>query len=234
MVDPNWCGHVALQSDAAIGALDAALAVQAKGLATFDVIANLRLDEIDQLAAVLIKLQRQGHFAAFWSDDRDAGKLMLGPKVHIESVWSPALMQLHREGIQYRQAVPREGYRGWFGGLSLSRAVEGGVKDAAYAYLNWWLAGWPGAMMARQGFYISNPLRARDHLSAAEWDYWYEGKPAREQLLGSDGEPLIEPGQLREGGAYAERVGRIRVWNSVMDEHNYLVRKWADFLRAGK
>ncbi|MBA6135044.1 hypothetical protein FYM84_25130 [Pseudomonas sp. CAH-1] len=154
--------------------------------------------------------------------------------VHIDSVWSPALMQLHREGIQYRQAVPRESYRGWLGGLSLSRAVEGGVKDAAYAYLNWWLAGWPGPMMARQGSYISNPLRARDHLSAAEWDYWYEGKPAREQLLGSDGEPLIEPGQLREGGAYAERVGRIRVWNSVMDEHNYLVRKWADFLRAGR
>jgi putative spermidine/putrescine transport system substrate-binding protein len=24
------------------------------------------------------------------------------------------------------------------------------------------------------------------------------------------------------------------VWNSVMDEHNYLVRRWADFLRAGR
>jgi len=234
LVDPHWCGHVALQSDAAIGALDAALAVQAKGLASFDFIGNLRLDEIDHLANVLVKLQRQGHFAAFWSDDREAGKLMLGPDVYIESVWSPALMQLHREGVQYRQAVPKEGYRGWFGGLSLSRAVDGAVKDAAYAYLNWWLAGWPGAMMARQGLYISNPLRARGHLSAAEWDYWYEGQPASERLLGSDGEPLIEPGAMREGGSYAERVSHISVWNSVMDEHNYLVRKWADFLRAGR
>lgn len=234
LVDPKWCGHVALQSDAAIGALDAALAVQAMGLANFDQIANLRLDEIDELATVLIKLQRQGHFVAFWSDDREAGRLMLGPNVYIESVWSPALMQLHREGVQYRQAVPKEGYRGWFGGLSLSRAVEGAVKDAAYAYLNWWLAGWPGAIMARQGFYISNPPRARDYLSAAEWDYWYEGKPATELLFGSDGDPLIEPGHVREGGSYDERVRRISVWNSVMDEHNYLVRKWADFLRAGR
>ncbi|WP_028696726.1 ABC transporter substrate-binding protein [Pseudomonas cremoricolorata] len=234
LVDPAWCGHAALQSDAAIGALDAALAVQAKGLAHFEVIGNLRLDEIDQLSSALIKLQRQGHFAAFWSDDRDAGQLMLGPKVHIESVWSPALMQLHREGIQYRQAVPKEGYRGWFGGLSLSRAVHGPVKAAAYAYLNWWLSGWPGAMMARQGFYISNPPRAREHLSAAEWDYWYEGKPASEHLPGSDGQPLIEPGQIREGGSYSQRVSRISVWNAVMDEHNYLVRKWADVLRAGR
>ncbi|MFK1435827.1 PotD/PotF family extracellular solute-binding protein [Pseudomonas aeruginosa] len=234
LLDEGWCGHIALQSDAAIGALDAAMALQARGLAHFDNIGNLRLDEIDRLAAALIKLRRHGHFAAFWSDERDASELMLGPNVHIQSLWSPTLMQLHRAGVRYRLAVPREGYRAWFGGLSLSRCVEGRTKDAAYAYLNWWLAGWPGALMARQGFYISNPPRARDHLSAAEWDYWYAGKAASESLPGSDGQPLIEPGEVREGGSYAQRMGHIGVWNSVMDEHNYLVRKWSDFLRAGR
>lgn len=234
LLDERWCGHVALQSDAAIGALDAALAVQASGLAQFANIGNLRLEEIDTLASFLIQRQRHRHFAAFWGDDREAGELMLGPAVHIQSLWSPTLMQLHRAGIQYRLAIPREGYRAWFGGLSLSRCVQGPVKDAAYAYLNWWLAGWPGAVMARQGFYISNPPRARDHLSTAEWDYWYAGLPAREQLMGSDGQPLIEAGEVREGGAYEQRMGHIGVWNAVMDEHNYLVRKWADFLRAGR
>lgn len=234
LLDERWCGHVALQSDAAIGALDAALAVQASDLARFENIGNLRLEEIDTLARFLIERQRHRHFAAFWGDDREAGELMLGPDVHIQSLWSPTLMQLHRAGIQYRLAIPREGYRAWFGGLSLSRCVEGREKDAAYAYLNWWLAGWPGALMARQGFYISNPPRARDHLSAAEWDYWYAGLPAREQLMGSDGQPLIEAGEVREGGSYEQRMGHIGVWNAVMDEHNYLVRKWADFLRAGR
>jgi len=141
-------------------------------------------------------------------------------------------MALHRAGMDYRVAVPREGYRAWFGGLSLSRCAEGRVRDAAYAYLNWWLAGWPGAVMARQGFYIANPVRARDHLSAAEWDFWYGGLPAREELAGSDGLPLIEVGQRREGGSYAERMSHIGVWNSVMDEHNYLVRRWSEFLRT--
>ncbi|MBW5414522.1 PotD/PotF family extracellular solute-binding protein [Pseudomonas sp. MAG002Y] len=234
LINEGWCGHIALQSDAAIGALDAALALQAAGLARFENLGNLRLDEIDQLADLLIKKQHHGHFAAFWSDDQEAGRLMLDPAVSIQSLWSPTLMQLHRAGIQYRLAVPKEGYRAWFGGLSLSRRAEGRVKDAAYAYLNWWLSGWPGAVMARQGFYISNPPRARDYMSAAEWDYWYDGKPAREELLGSDGLPLIDSGERREGGSYAQRMGHISVWNSVMDEHNYLVRRWNDFLRARK
>jgi putative spermidine/putrescine transport system substrate-binding protein len=234
LLDEKWCGRIALQSDASIGALDAALAVQAAGLAHFEQIGNLQLEEIDELAKVLIGKQRHGHFAAFWSDDQEAGELMLQPRIDIQSLWSPTLMQLHRAGVQYRLAVPKEGYRAWYGGLSLSRCAQGPVKDAAYAYLNWWLAGWPGAVMARQGFYISNPLRARDHLSPAEWDYWYDGKPAREVLNGSDGLPLIDVGSSREGGSYAQRMGHISVWNSVMDEHNYLVRRWADFLRAAR
>jgi putative spermidine/putrescine transport system substrate-binding protein len=28
------------------------------------------------------------------------------------------------------------------------------------------------------------------------------------------------------------RMGRIAVWDSVMDEHNYLVRRWTEFMRA--
>ncbi len=234
LIDEKWCGRIALQSDASIGALDAAMAVQASGLARFDNIGNLGLDEIDALAKVLIDKQRHGHFAGFWSDGQDAAELMLEPRIDIQSLWSPTLMQLHRAGIQYRLAVPKEGYRAWFGGLSLSRCAQGRVRDAAYAYLNWWLAGWPGALMARQGFYISNPLRARDHLSEAEWDYWYDGKPAREELMGSDGLPLIDIGACREGGSYTQRMGHIGVWNSVMDEHNYLVRRWADFLRTSE
>ncbi|MCE4053329.1 ABC transporter substrate-binding protein [Pseudomonas sp. Au-Pse12] len=234
LLEPAWSGRIALQSDAAIGALDAALAVQGCGLESFKDIGNLSIEEIDRLAQILVRKQREGHFAAFWSDDEEAAQLMLSPRIDIQSLWSPTLMRLHRAGVKYRLAVPREGYRAWFGGLSLSRHAQGAVLDAAYAYLNWWLSGWPGAVMARQGYYIGNPARTRDHLSSAEWDYWYAGKPAREELPGSDGAPLIEIGETRDGGSYQQRMGHIAVWNSVMDEHNYLVRRWGDFLRAGR
>ncbi|MCS5881304.1 hypothetical protein LNP17_20335 [Klebsiella variicola subsp. variicola] len=127
-------------------------------------------------------------------------------------------------------ARPREGYRAWYGGMSLSRCVTGKVKEAAYDYLNWWQSGWPGAVMARQGYYISNPQRSRACLSQAEWDYWYAGKPAAELLLDASGAPLIPAGERRDGGSYEQRMGHIAVWNSVMDEHNYLTRRWQEAL----
>ncbi len=92
-------------------------------------------------------------------------------------------------------ARPREGYRAWYGGMSLSRCATGKIKEAAYDYLNWWQSGWPGAVMARQGYYISNAERSRTHLSAAEWDFWYGGQPAREMLLDAWGAPLIPQGK---------------------------------------
>lgn len=38
--------------------------------------------------------------------------------------------------------------------------------------------------------------------------------------------------QARAGGSYWRRAGRIAVWNMVLDEHNYLARRWSDFVTA--
>jgi putative spermidine/putrescine transport system substrate-binding protein len=232
LLAPELAGRVALQADAAIGAIDAALAVEASGLMQFADIGNLSIEEIDALIATLIDYKRRGHFAGFWSSFAEAAQLMISNKVAIQSIWSPATVELEKAGLKFRLASPREGYRAWFGGLSLSRATSGRVLDAAYAYLNWWLDGWAGATMARQGFYISNHERSRDYMSDAEWAYWYDGKPAAAALPGPIGEPLVAAGQRRDGGSYVARMGRIAVWDSVMDEHNYLVRRWAEFRRA--
>ena len=54
-----------------------------------------------------------------------------------------------------------------------------GLKlDAAYEYLNWYHSGWQGGFIAKQGYYSSVPETAKGFLTANEWDYWYEGKPA--------------------------------------------------------
>ncbi|WP_370686800.1 MULTISPECIES: hypothetical protein [Pseudomonas] len=45
-------------------------------------------------------------------------------------------------------------------------------------------------------------------------------------MPGSDGWPLIDIGETRDGSSYQQCIGHIAVWNSVMDEHNYLVRRW--------
>ncbi|WP_206996056.1 ABC transporter substrate-binding protein [Trinickia mobilis] len=232
LLAPQLAGRVALQADAAIGAIDAALAVEACGLMKFADIGNLTIEEIDALIATLIEYKRRGHFAGFWSSFAEAAQLMISNKVVIQSIWSPATVELEKAGLHFRLASPREGYRAWFGGMSLSRATQGRVLDAAYEYLNWWLDGWAGATMARQGFYISNQERSRDYLTAAEWAYWYDGQPAAAELPGPTRRHLVAAGQRRDGGSYVARMGSIAVWDSVMDEHNYLVRRWAEFMRA--
>jgi putative spermidine/putrescine transport system substrate-binding protein len=123
-----------------------------------------------------------------------------------------------------------EGYRAWHGGLSLSARLEGRQLDIAYDYLNWWLSGWPGAVVARQGYYMSVLDRIRPHLSEAEWNYWYGGRPAAVDLPGPGGETSIKAGSLRSGGSYWDRAANIAVWNTTMDEHNYLVRRWVELV----
>jgi putative spermidine/putrescine transport system substrate-binding protein len=233
LVSARCNGRAALQADAAIGALDVALALQASGEMRFADIGNLSIEEIDRMIALLIAKKKAGLFRGFWGSCAEAVQLMVNARVAIQSNWSPAIADYEKAGLAYRLASPIEGYRAWYGGLGISSRLRGPVRDAAYRYLNWWLSGPAGATMARQGYYISNPQRTRQHLSAAEWAYWYAGEPAAEDLPGTDATILIRRGSVRDGGSYEQRMGKVAVWNTVMDEHNYLVRKWTEFMRSG-
>ena len=118
----------------------------------------------------------------------ESADMMLGGRAAIQSMWSPGVSLIRRRGLLAREAIPQEGYRAWHGGLCLAAHLSGRMLDVAYEYLNWWLDGWAGAVVARQGYYMSVPQRVRKYLSAAEWNYWYEGEPASEDLAGPDGE----------------------------------------------
>jgi len=77
---------------------------------------------------------------------------------------------------------------------------------------------------------MSIPGRVRSHLTPAEWAYWYEGEPAPSDLPGPDGTITVRAGSVRSGGSYWQRASSIAVWNTTMDEHNYLVRRWTQFV----
>lgn len=226
LLDPRWHGRAALVDEPAIGIFDAALAAQAAGLMTFQNIGNMTVDEIDRLIDLLEARRKGGFFRAFWRTAEDAAELMAENRTDIQSMWSTGITILNGQGVPVEQAVPSEGYRAWHGGLCLSRGLEGRMLDVAYDYLNWWISGWPGAVVARQGYYISTPERSRAFLTAAEWDYWYGGQAAAEDLPGPDGRIRIKAGTSRSGGSYWQRANCIAVWNTTMDEHNYLVRRW--------
>ncbi|WP_370459612.1 PotD/PotF family extracellular solute-binding protein [Paraglaciecola sp. L3A3] len=232
LLDPKHQGKVAIVNAPSIGIFDLALAAQAQGFITFNDIGNITKAELDTLFKILINLKHQNHFSGFWNSVPESIDFMRTGRVAISSLFSPAVSTLNSQNINVRYAAPKEGYRGWHGVMCLSAATQGRTKDAAYDYMNWWLSGWPGAFIARQGYYISNPQRSAKYLNKSEWDYWYEGKAANENLLGTDGKLSVKKGDIRSGGSYIKRFSNIAVWNTAMPTYDYSVQKWYEFISS--
>ncbi|MFN0303760.1 MAG: PotD/PotF family extracellular solute-binding protein [Burkholderiales bacterium] len=232
LFSPDFKGRVALINVPQIGAMDAAMGVEALGLIKFKDKGNMTKQEIDFLVDFLIKKKKEGHFRAFWESFGQSVNLMTSGEVVLQSMWSPAVTAVNAEGVKCIYAAPKEGMRGWHGAIAISAKLKGRQLDQAYEYINWWLTGWPGAFVARQGYYMSAPQNVKAGLSPGEWEFWYEGKPAASNLNDPFGNKLIEKGAVRDGGSYEQRFKSIAVWNSLMDENDYLVKRWTEFLNA--
>lgn len=232
LLDDKYKGKVGLVNAPTIGIFDAALAAQAQGLMTFKNIANMTVEEINTLFSILIEKKQSGHFAGFWTSVPQSVNFMVDKRVHLQSMFSPGVTAGKGQGLPIVYASPKEGYRAWHGVMCLSSQTTGHVKDAAYEFMNWWLSGWAGAFIAKQGYYISNAERSREIITKPEWDFWYEGKEAAENLAGTDGKVTIKAGEVRDGGSYEKRFSNIAVWNSVMDNYDYSLDKWYELLNA--
>ena len=228
----DFAGQVALLNAPQIGVMDAALGVEGLGIFQFGDKGNMTRKEIDFLIDFLIEKKQAGHFRAFWETFGQSVNLMLNGEVVLESMWSPAVTAIKAEGVPCVYAFPKEGMRGWHGGCAISARASGAALDQTYEYINWWLDGWAGAFVARQGYYMSVPDNVKKHLEPEEWDYWYEGKPAAKELPDPFGTPIVPEGEVRDGGSYWDRFSNIAVWNSLMDENDYLVERWTEFLNA--
>lgn len=232
LLDKRYFGKVAIVNAPTIGIFDLALAATAQGLMTFNDMGNMSREEIDTLFDIVIAKKRQGHFRGVWTSVPHSVELMASGEVVLASMFSPAISTLNGMGVPCVYAAPKEGYRAWHGVMCLSRETKGERLEAAYAFMNWWLSGWPGAFIAKQGYYISNPQRSKNFMTISEWNYWYEGKPAAKPLRGTDGKISVREGEIRTGGAYTKRFEHVAVWNTVMDNYEYTLMKWNEFLLA--
>ena len=232
LLDRRYRGKVAIVNEPTIGIFDLALAAQANGLMTFEDIGNMTVREVDTLFDILVSMKRDGHFAGVWTSVPQSVEFMKSGRTVIESMFSPAAADLRAERIPVRYAAPREGFRAWHGVMCLSSAAGEEVAEAAYTYMNWWLSGRAGAIMARQGYYISVPEAARQYMSDDEWQYWYRGKQAKSAILNSDGRTIAQPGDQRNGGDYETRFSRVAVWNTVMNEYEHTLMRWGEFLSS--
>ena len=111
--------------------------------------------------------------------------------------------------------------------------LEGIKLDAAYEYLNWYMSGWVGGFIAKQGYYISVPETAKK-LSSPRTSGASSTRASRRPPT-SPARPARRPtraGDMRDGGSYEERFSKVGVWNNLMDEAEFLFAKWNEFNAA--
>jgi len=157
---------------------------------------------------------------------------MASGEVVIQSMWSPAVTAVRSKGIACVFQPLKEGYRAWAAGFGLPATLSGKKLDGAYEFINWFLDGWAGAYLNRQGYYSAVLETAKAKMEPYEWAYWMEGKPAAQDIKSPNGQVLEKAGKVRDGGSYEQRMGAIACWNALMDENTYMVQKWNEFVAA--
>ena len=232
LVNPEFKGKTAIQDIPEIGILDAAMALQAAGKVKYNDMGEMTKKEIDATIDALIELKKAGHFRALWNTFDQSVQLMAAGEVVIQSMWSPAVTAVRSQGKACTYVPLKEGYRGWGNGISLMKHLSGKKLDAAYEYLNWYLSGWMGGFIAKQGYYISVPETAKAFMTDDEWGYWYDGKAAQKDITNPTGDKMESAGAKRDGGSYEERFSKIVVWNTFMKEAVYMNKRWNDFRTA--
>ncbi len=232
LLNPQFKGKASILNIPSIGIMDAAMVVEASGKHKYADKGNMTKAEIDLTIATLIEAKKAGQFRAFWTDFNESVNLMASGETVIQSMWSPAVTAVRLKGIACTFQPLKEGYRAWASGFGLPRTLRGKELDAAYEFVNWFLSGWAGAYLNRQGYYSAVLETSKGQMKPDEWAFWMEGKPAEHDILGPDGGLLEKAGAVRDGGSYDARMGAVACWNSIMDENAYMVQKWNEFIAA--
>jgi putative spermidine/putrescine transport system substrate-binding protein len=230
LLNPEFKGKAAILNIPSIGIMDAAMVVEAKGLYKYPDKGNMTKKEIDLTIKTLIDAKKAGQFRSLWKDFNESVNLMASGEVVIQSMWSPAVTAVRVKGIPCVFQPLKEGYRAWAAGFGLPATLSGKKLDAAYVFINWFLDGWAGAYLNRQGYYSAVLETAKQKMEPYEWAYWMEGKPATQDIKSPQGEFLAKAGSSRDGGSYEQRMGAIACWNALMDENTYMVQKWNEFV----
>ncbi|MFK7765009.1 MAG: PotD/PotF family extracellular solute-binding protein [Roseobacter sp.] len=232
LLNPEFKGKASILDISSIGIMDMAMVVESMGEYKYPDKGNMTKEEIDLTLGIFTEAKQNGQFRAFWKSFDESVNLMASGEVVIQSMWSPAITAVRSQGIPCVYQPLEEGYRSWGGGIGLSKSLSGIELDAAYEYINWYLSGWVGGFLMRQGYYSAVPETSKNFMSADEWGFWFEGKAAEGDITNPFGDVMEKAGAVRDGGSFYDRMGAVACWNAVMDENQYMVRKWNEFVAA--
>jgi putative spermidine/putrescine transport system substrate-binding protein len=232
LLNPEFKGKASILDISSIGIMDMAMVVESMGEYKYPDKGNMTKKEIDLTMGIFTEAKKNGQFRAFWKSFDESVNLMASGEVVIQSMWSPAITAVRSKGVPCVYQPLEEGYRSWGGGMGIAAHLDGAKLDAAYEYINWYLSGWVGGFLMRQGYYSAVPETSKLFMTDDEWGFWYEGKAAKSDIVNPGGQKMESAGAVRDGGSFLDRMGAVACWNSVMDENQYMVRKWNEFIAS--
>ena len=203
LLNPEFKGKASILDISSIGIMDMAMVVESMGEYKYPDKGNMTKEEIDLTLGIFTEAKKAGQFRAFWKSFDESVNLMASGEVVIQSMWSPAITAVRSQGIPCVYQPLEEGYRSWGGGF-----------------------------LMRQGYYSAVPETSKNFMSEDEWGFWFEGKPAQGDIANPFGKVMEKAGAVRDGGSFYDRMGAVACWNAVMDENQYMVRKWNEFIAA--
>ena len=152
LLNPEFKGKASILNIPSIGIMDAAMVVESMGEYVYPDKGNMTKEEIDLTMKVMTEAKKAGQFRAFWSDFNESVNLMASGEVVIQSMWSPAITAVRSKGVDCVYQPLEEGYRAWAAGFALPSTIKDDKADLAYEFINWFLSGWAGAHLNRQGY----------------------------------------------------------------------------------
>src|ERR1700722_17812419 len=168
LLNPEFKGKAAILNIPSIGIMDAAMVVEATGQHKYADKGNMTKQEIDLTIKLMTEAKKAGQFRAFWKDFNESVNLMASGETIIQSMWSPAVTKVRSMGIACTFQPLKEGYRSWASGFCVSKAATGPKLDLAYEFVNWFLSGWAGAYLNRQGYYSAVLSTAKTQMTPDE------------------------------------------------------------------
>ena len=234
LIDPKYKGKAAILDVPAIGIMDAALCFESAGLIRYGNKGNMTKQEIDFTMRQADRVEEGGPIPCDLDHLRPVGAVdgcgRSRDPVDVVAGGCGRARQGDSLRLRAGQRQERQG--------RLSRLVQRHGPDEA-----------SDRQEARCGLRISQlvsiglagrlrrPLRllqpgavdGEEVPDAAEWDFWYDGKPAPEVIKDPYGVPMEKAGTKRDGGSFLDRVKNISCWNTLMDEAAYMNKRWNDF-----
>lgn len=162
LFDDKYAGRVTLRDDPQFSILIVAMYMQKPN--------PLRLNSKDlrEISDFLIKKKK--NFRSLWSGFGEVVSLMKsGEVVLVGQGWIPIYRELKKSGMNVGFALLKEKVTTWTQDLIIPpQAIERGMADSAYSFMNWVIGPEMGARMGRSAGYVSPSGAALSLLTPAE------------------------------------------------------------------